>query len=97
MSIILKQPITGPAAWSGPDLENDTSWLQPLTPDIIDGLDSALAALKSKGLRFPDFTREDFPIGPLGRLLPTLADELENGRASRCCAACPCTGTPRTK
>ena len=60
MSIILKQPITGPAAWSGPDLENETSWLRPLTPDIIDGLDSALAALKAKGLRFPDFTREDF-------------------------------------
>ena len=80
MSIILKQPITGPAAWSGPDLENDTGWIQPLTPDIIDGLDSALAALKSKGLRFPDFTRKDFPIGQLGRLLPALADELENGR-----------------
>jgi hypothetical protein len=80
MSIILKQPITGPAAWSGPDLESETSWLRPLTPDIIDGLDSALAALKAKGLRFPDFTREDFPIGPLGRLLPALADELENGR-----------------
>ena len=46
MSIILKQPITGPAAWSGPDLESETSWLRPLTPDIIDGLDSALAALK---------------------------------------------------
>ena len=36
MSIILKQPITGPAAWSGPDLESETSWLRPLTPDIID-------------------------------------------------------------
>lgn len=80
MSIILKQPITGPAAWSGQELEHDTSWIEPLTPQAIDGLDAALAALKERALRFPHFTREDFPIGPLGRLLPGLADELENGR-----------------
>ena len=42
MSIILKQPITGPAAWGGPDLEKDTRWIHPLTPEVIDGLDQAV-------------------------------------------------------
>lgn len=80
MSIILNQPITGPAAWTGKDIENDPSWIRSLTQEEIDGLDAALEALKAKGLRFPDFAREDFPIGPLGTFLPQLADELENGR-----------------
>jgi hypothetical protein len=80
MSIILKQPINGPAAWSGKDMQRDTGWIQHLTPEVIHGLDAALAALNAKGLRFPDFTHDDFPIGPLGQLLPQLADELENGR-----------------
>jgi hypothetical protein len=80
MSIILKQPVTGPAAWSGKDIANDASWTHHLTPEAIAGLDAALAALKAKGRRFPDFSREDFPIGPLGSLLVRLADELENGR-----------------
>ena len=80
MSIILKQAITGPAAWSGKEMQGDTRWIQQLTSEAIHGLDLALDQLKAKGLRFPDFTREDFPIGPLGQLLPLLADELENGR-----------------
>jgi hypothetical protein len=80
MSIILKQAITGPAAWSGKDLQGDTRWIQQITPEAIQGLDTALAQLQAKGLRFPDFKREDFPIGPLGQWLPQLAQELENGR-----------------
>ena len=96
MSIILKQPITGPAAWSGPDLENDRSWLQQLTPDIIDGLDHALAALKAKGLGFPDFTREDFPSARWAAGCPPWPMNWKTAVASRCCAACRCTGTPRT-
>lgn len=80
MSIILKQAITGPAAWSGQDMAQDPCWLQHLTPEMIQGLDAALAALQAQGLCFPDFTRDDFPIGPLGQWLPQLADELENGR-----------------
>ena len=80
MSIILKTPITGPAAWSGPDIADDPSWIRVLTPDEIQGLDAALAALEKRGLRFPDFSKEDFPIGPLGLALPAMAEELENGR-----------------
>lgn len=80
MSIILKQPITGPAAWAGRDLANDTSWVHQLSLEATAGLDAALAALRAKGLRFPDFSRDDFPIGPLGQELPRIADELENGR-----------------
>lgn len=81
MSIVLKQAVTGPAAWTGKDIQNDTSWIHQLDPSQIQALDDALASLKNRGLRFPDFTRDDFPIGhALSQLLADLAEVLENGR-----------------
>ena len=80
MSIVLKHPVTGPAAWTGRDIQHDTSWIRHFTPQEIKALDDAVASLWRKGLRFPDFKREDFPIGPLADPLRELADVLENGR-----------------
>ena len=81
MSIILKQPVSGPAAWTGQDIQNDTSWIEQLQASDIQALDEALATLKSKGRVFPNFGREDFPIGTaLLKRLAALSDELENGR-----------------
>ncbi len=81
MSIILKQPVTGPAAWTGKAIQNDTTWIEHLQAADIQALDQALAALKAKGLAFPNFRQEDFPIGPaLVTRLAALSEELENGR-----------------
>lgn len=80
MSLILKRPITGPAAWKGRDLAGDPSWMHVLSAGAIDAIGAALARVKSRGLRFPDFSREDFPIGGLTAELARFADELENGR-----------------
>ena len=35
MSLIRKEPITGPAAWKGVDLAGDTSWLHPLSAQAM--------------------------------------------------------------
>lgn len=81
MSIILKQPVMGPAAWTGKDIQNDTQWIEQLQASDIQALDDALAALKSKGLTFPNFKREDFPISSnIAKRLDALAEVLENGR-----------------
>jgi hypothetical protein len=80
MSIVLKHPVTGPAAWTGQDIQHDTSWIRHFTPQEIKALDDTVASLRRRGLRFPDFKREDFPIGPLADPLRELADVLENGR-----------------
>lgn len=79
MSIILKQPITGPAAWRGSDLAGDDRWRHALGVDAIAAIDAALAVLKARGRAFPDFGREDFPLDSLAPLLARWADELENG------------------
>ena len=62
MGLILKQKITGPAAWTGQDLAGDTSWIHLLTADAIASIDAALAAVKAKGLKFPHFGKADFPL-----------------------------------
>lgn len=80
MSMILKQPLTGPAAWRGSELAGDTSWLHVLTPEAIAAIDAALAHVKARGLSFPQFGKADFPLPTLAEDLLRYADELENGR-----------------
>lgn len=81
MSIILKQPLTGPAAWRGTDLAGDNSWIHQLSPETIAALDAALAQVKQRGLSFPHFSREDFALPPqVQQQLLAHADELENGK-----------------
>ncbi|PWQ95483.1 TauD/TfdA family dioxygenase [Leucothrix pacifica] len=80
MGIILKQKVTGPAAWRGSDLRNDQSWIFQLSKETIDTLDGALAAVKDKGLSFPHFSRDDFPIHSLSEELQRYAEEMENGK-----------------
>ena len=81
MSIILKEPLNGPAAWRGSDLTGDSSWIHQLSPDTIAALDAALAQVKQRGLSFPQFKREDFPLpASVQQQLLAHADELENGK-----------------
>lgn len=81
MSLILKTPITGPAAWRRSDLQQDPSWLTVLSPSAIAAIDAALATVKARGKTFPQFSAADFPItAELAGLLARHADELENGR-----------------
>lgn len=80
MSLVRMTPITGPAAWRGPDFDGDESWIHRLSAAEIDALDEALAAVARSGRRFPDFGPEHFPIGALGAVLPAFAETLENGR-----------------
>lgn len=80
MSLILKQKIIGPCAWRGADLARDSSWIHVLTPDAIAEIDAALATVSARGLRFPGFTKADFPLPGLRAELARHAEELENGR-----------------
>lgn len=78
--IIQNHPITGPAAWKGPDIANDSRWTHQLSASAIAELEAALDQLRQRGLRFPDFRKEDFPLPGLAADLQRYADELENGR-----------------
>lgn len=77
---MLKDKITGPAAWMGSEVSDHSSWLHELTDIEIDALDNALAQVKASGKTFPHFTKDDFRILELAGTLNQLAEELENGR-----------------
>ncbi|HOB66158.1 TauD/TfdA family dioxygenase [Ottowia sp.] len=80
MSVILTQPLVGPAAWKGPDLTDTRAWTTQLAAPEIAVIDQALAHLKSRGKAYPHFGRDDFPLAALAPLLARVSEELENGR-----------------
>ncbi|WP_223593302.1 TauD/TfdA family dioxygenase [Neobacillus bataviensis] len=80
MSIILKEKIQGRSAWKGIELAKDDSWIYYLTEETITALEKALLHVQQKGLKAPEFTKEDFPIPDLAEEITYFVDELENGR-----------------
>ena len=80
MSTILKQPITGPSAWTATDYINDDSYIHHLTDQDLANIKAGVAQLKMHGKTFPHFSQQDFPLQHLGAKLAQLADDLENGR-----------------
>ena len=74
-------PTTRPSpAWTAADLAGSTDWIRPVSSGAIAELDAALTGLRRRGLSWPDFGRDDFPVPGFGRELAVVLDELENGR-----------------
>lgn len=80
MSLILKEKVTGAAAWRGSELAGDDSWVYPLSDTALHLIDQALNAVKARGLAFPNFSKDDFPIHALSDDMQRYAEELENGK-----------------
>ena len=80
MGCIHKQEIDTAASWHAADFVGDQSWLMHFTDAEIAALDQAVAAVMARGLRFPDFGIDDFPLTGWAERLRSFADELENGR-----------------
>ncbi len=80
MSLILKQALTGPAAWVGADLAHENCWLHRLSAQQVAEIDAALAEVRCRNLSFPQFSAADFPLPTLQVELARHAEELENGR-----------------
>ena len=70
MSVILKEKITGPAAWKGPDIAADPAWLYHFTPDDIAVLDAALASFAA----FEAWFRPEAAAATGGVALPPAAE-----------------------
>lgn len=79
MTGIAEQPIECAAAWKGPSMAKTDRWIYRLSEDDIAELDAALAHVKSKGLRIPAITRDDFPLPRLSAKLSEILEELETG------------------
>ena len=80
MGCIHKQEVDTAGSWHAADFVGDQSWLVHFTDAEIAALDHAVAAVMVRGLRFPDFGKDDFPLAGWAERLRSFADELENGR-----------------
>ena len=80
MSYALSTPITGPEAWLGRDMAASRDWIRAFAPSEIDEIDAALRTVQERGLAWPKFGHDDFPLPTLSRGLAAVLDELEDGR-----------------
>jgi hypothetical protein len=80
MQQMLLDRVDSPSAWRRKDLEEDSSWCLRITPAQEAELSAAAGHVISKGLKVPDFTRDDFPLPELGNVLTGLSEDLEKGR-----------------
>jgi hypothetical protein len=80
MTYPLSTPITGPEAWLGRDMQAATDWIRPIPARASDEIDAALRGLQKRGLAWPKFGREDFPLPTYSKDLAAINHELENGR-----------------
>ncbi|EDP64847.1 hypothetical protein BAL199_05284 [alpha proteobacterium BAL199] len=77
---IVRAPMTGTAAWSGPELAADDGWKQELTASEVAEIDAAFRGAKARGLDFKAVAKADFPLPILAPKLSALLDQLESGR-----------------
>jgi Taurine catabolism dioxygenase TauD, TfdA family len=75
---VMREQLSNSRTWRGPDIQDDTSWIMPLTDDDIAEVDAALRNVQSLGLDIP-FTAAQFPLQKLAAKLDEIPDRLENG------------------
>src|SRR5450631_45368 len=76
-----RQRIEGPSAWTGADMrEREAEWSYRLSPPEIAEIESAVQAVRARGLDLADISREDFPLPALGPVLERLRAEVLDGR-----------------
>ena len=77
----MRQLIEGPSAWVGADMRSrEAEWSYCLSPSEVAELETALTAVRARGLDLAEIRRDDFPLPTLGPTLERLRDEVLNGR-----------------
>lgn len=75
---VLREQVSNSRTWRGPDIQDDPSWIMPLTDEDIAEVDAALRQVQARGLAIP-FAAAEFPLQKLAAKLDTIPDRLENG------------------
>ena len=70
--------ITGPDVWRGEDIQQDSSWLVMMTPEMVQELDEGLAEAERRGLSIP-FPASDFPFERCQQLVDRVTELLHEG------------------
>ncbi len=73
------EDISGPGVWTGPELQDDLSWIMYLDDNDVAEIDAALAAVKASGLSIP-FAASAFPLPTFAKKIDQIVDRVANGR-----------------
>jgi hypothetical protein len=65
--------------WTAADLARSTDWIRHVPRAAVEECDAALAGLRRRGLDWPRFGRDDFPLPTFGRELRDVSDQVEHG------------------
>jgi hypothetical protein len=77
----LRQPVEGPSAWIGADMRRrEAEWSYRLSPSESAEVESAVRAVRARGLEMAGISRADFPLPTLGPILDRLRTEVLDGR-----------------
>jgi len=69
-----------PGLWHGRDLQDREDWIFRFPPEALAEIRAALASVEAKGLKAPDFGKEDFALPQFAPVLKSMLEELETGR-----------------
>ncbi len=75
-----EEPIIGPRAWYGRDLQHSDEWLYRLNDAELSEIDAALNHALAKNCDLAKITKDDFPLPTLGPILEDLRQEVLDGR-----------------
>ena len=73
------KPIDAPCAWRGADMKNRTDWLRSFSAAELVEIDTALQAVKQRGIDLFDVEKHDFPLPNFARGLADISRQLETG------------------
>jgi hypothetical protein len=71
--------VRSPAVWRGSDIAGRGDWIHCVTDDEIAELEQAVSAVMARGVRVPDFTKDDFSLLRFGRALAAIRENVVNG------------------
>ena len=88
------QPIAAPCAWTGAEMKHRTDWLRPFSTAELAEIDSALQAVKRRGINLFDIEKNDFPLPHFTQGLTKISQELESGSGMILLRGLPLSYTP---
>src|ERR1700751_93640 len=80
-AVTLRPLIEGPSAWIGAEMrKREAEWSYRLSSSEIAEIETAVAAVRARGLDLAEIRRDDFPLPTLGPVLDRLRAEVIDGR-----------------
>jgi hypothetical protein len=91
----VRPPITGPSAWIGAEMRGrEAEWTYRLSPPEIAEIETAVQAVRARGLDIAEIRREDFALPKLGPVLDRLRSEVLDGHGFKLLRGLPVEDRP---